>query len=112
MPWRLIVIILIGAAFIGFIGLNLDNRCDISFGFGLDFYQVPVFLTHLTAFVLGMALALPLAVSFRSKLRRGGKEAPRPPAREGASKKEKAGKIPAADTPVLPPSPGGDYGID
>ncbi|MDR1971948.1 MAG: hypothetical protein LBQ46_08490 [Treponema sp.] len=73
MPWRLVIFILIGVVCLAFTGLNLENRCDISFGFGITFSQVPVFLTAFSAFVLGMLLALPLAVSFRSKRRLGRK---------------------------------------
>jgi hypothetical protein len=52
--------------FLTFIGFNLENRCDISFVF-YTFSQVPVYLTAFSAFVLGLLLALPLVVSFRSR---------------------------------------------
>jgi uncharacterized integral membrane protein len=103
MPWRLLIFILIGAVFLSFIGFNLENRCDVSLGFHV-FSQVPVFLSALFAFVLGMVLALPLAVSFRPAARRKKKAEPLPPEASG-KKKNKAGE-------ALPPSPGGDYGID
>jgi uncharacterized integral membrane protein len=73
MPWRLLGFILLAAVFLAFIGFNLENRCDVSFGF-YTFSQVPVFLTAFFTLVLGMALALPLAISFRSKLRRAKRE--------------------------------------
>ncbi|MDR0399886.1 MAG: hypothetical protein LBH51_02975 [Treponema sp.] len=114
MPWRLVIIILIGAAFLGFIGFNLENRCDVSLGFTV-FSQIPVFLTALSAFVLGMVLTLPLVISFRAKSPRDEKDKALPlsfPFRGRAAKKEKAGKNSAADDPVKPPSPGGDHGIE
>jgi uncharacterized integral membrane protein len=108
MPWRLIVFIVIGAAFLGFIGFNLENRCDVSFGF-FTFSQVPVFLTTLSAFVLGMVLALPLVISFRSIARRNEKD---PPPKGRGRKKLKPGKSPAPEDPNQPPSPDSGYGID
>jgi uncharacterized integral membrane protein len=93
MPWRLIGFILIALAFLAFIGFNLENRCDISFGF-YTFSQVPVFFTAFFTFVLGMLLALPLVISFRSKSRRGeGKQAPRRslPEAKGKRKTEPGG---------------------
>jgi uncharacterized integral membrane protein len=75
MPWRLLGFILLALVFLAFIGFNLENRCDISFGF-YTFYQVPVFLTAFFTLVLGMVLALPLVISLRSKTRRAGREDP------------------------------------
>ncbi|MDR0642261.1 MAG: hypothetical protein LBG07_07370 [Treponema sp.] len=110
MPWRLIIFIIIAAAFLGFIGLNLENRCDVSLGFRV-FSQVPVFLSTLSAFILGMVLALPLAMSFRSAAR-GKKRAETTlfAGKSSGKKKNKAGEFAAGDE--SPPSPGGDYGID
>jgi hypothetical protein len=105
MPWRLLIFIVIGAAFLGFIGLNLENRCDISLGLH-TFSQVPVFLSTLSSFILGMALALPLAVSFRFRRKKTKRETL--PASGKGGKKDKAGEI-ASDSP---PSPGGDHGTD
>jgi uncharacterized integral membrane protein len=73
MPWRLIGCILIAAIFLGFIGLNLENRCDISLGF-YTFTQVPVFLSALASLLLGMLLALPLSIAFRRKPPKGKKK--------------------------------------
>jgi uncharacterized membrane protein YciS (DUF1049 family) len=103
MPWRLLVFIVIGAVFLGFIGFNLENRCDVSFGFYV-FSQVPVFLSTLFAFVLGLALAFPLAVSFRSASRRKKKAEPLLPG-GSVRKKDRAGEAAA------PLPPGGDHGI-
>ena len=61
MPWRLIVFVIIFAVFLAFITFNLENKCDISFGFKV-FRDVPVFHTIFTSFVLGLICALPLAI--------------------------------------------------
>jgi uncharacterized integral membrane protein len=104
MPWRLLIFIVIGAVLLGFIGFNLEveNRCDVSLLWFYTFHQVPIFLSTLFAFVLGMVLAFPLAISFRSAGRRKDKI---PPAKDSGKKKAKTGE-------AALPSPGGDYGID
>jgi len=58
MPWRLIVFIVVLGIFLAFIGFNLENRCDVSFGF-TEFSNVPVFFTVFTSFVLGLFCTLP-----------------------------------------------------
>jgi len=59
MPWRLIISIFIFALFLAFITFNLENKCDISFGF-FRITDVPVFLTVFASFALGLVCALPL----------------------------------------------------
>jgi len=59
---RLIVFIVVFAFFLAFIVLNLDHRCDISLGF-MTFKEIPVFLSSLFSFVLGMLFAVPLIFS-------------------------------------------------
>ena len=61
MPWRLIVLIVVCAILLGFIGLNLSNTCDISLGFKV-FHGVPVYLTVFCSFILGMVCSLPFIV--------------------------------------------------
>ena len=58
MPLRLIAVILCIGLLIVFIGINLDNTCDVSFGF-ITFKAVPVFLTILTSFTVGLLVSLP-----------------------------------------------------
>jgi len=58
-PWRLIIFIGIFAVFLVFISFNLENRCDISFGFA-RLSEVPVFITIFTSFVIGLLCAVPL----------------------------------------------------
>ena len=61
---RLIVFIVIFAVFLGFIVLNLNHKCDISFGFK-TFEEVPIFISIFVSFVIGMLVAIPMVFSFR-----------------------------------------------
>jgi uncharacterized integral membrane protein len=76
MLFRLIGFIVILAVLLAFIGFNLDNRCDISLIF-MEMKQVPVCLTVLVSFILGMLASVPFLISFAIR-----KKAPkeRPPA--------------------------------
>jgi uncharacterized integral membrane protein len=60
---RLIIFILIFALFLGFIVLNLDNKSDVSLGFK-TFAEIPVFLSSLVSFAVGLVFSVPLAFSF------------------------------------------------
>jgi uncharacterized integral membrane protein len=62
------------AVFLVFIGFNLDNKCDISFGF-TRLSEVPVFFTAFASFVLGLLASVPIAISIRlRKNRKQGQE--------------------------------------
>ena len=63
MLMRLIIIIVVFALLLAFIAFNLDdnNKCDISFGF-TTLLNIPVYLTILSSFVLGLLCALPFAI--------------------------------------------------
>ena len=63
---RLILVIIIFAFFLVFIVFNLDNKCDISFGLK-TIKDVPVFLSSLFSFVLGMMFTVPLVFSIGRK---------------------------------------------
>jgi len=67
----LIVFIAIFAVFLIFIMLNLDNKCDISFGF-TKIPQVPVFLSVSISFILGLICAIPLVLQLEKKHKEGG----------------------------------------
>jgi uncharacterized integral membrane protein len=116
MPWRLIGFILLLAVFLVFIIFNLDNTCDISFGFRV-IPQVPVYLTALFSFVLGLLWAIPSLVSLRIKMARIRKteraDAPPLPKRRGKKKNE---ALPELESPVPkidePYRKDGPYGID
>jgi uncharacterized integral membrane protein len=62
MPWRLIVFILIFIVLLAFITFNLENKCDISFGFA-KIAQAPVFLTVFMSFILGFLSTLPFIIT-------------------------------------------------
>ncbi|MCL2196958.1 MAG: hypothetical protein FWB77_05025 [Treponema sp.] len=66
MPWRLILTLVIFIIFVIFAAFNLDNRCNISFGFK-EFEQVPVFMTVFFSFVVGLICALPMVLHIRKK---------------------------------------------
>ncbi|HPY52865.1 MAG TPA: hypothetical protein VLZ44_04850 [Treponemataceae bacterium] len=58
MPWKLLgfVALLVFATI--FIGFNLEHRCDVSIGF-TTFKDVPIFLSLLIAFALGVLVMTP-----------------------------------------------------
>jgi uncharacterized integral membrane protein len=66
MPWRLIQFIVVFVIFFLFIVFNLENKCDISFGF-TKAKDIPVFLTLFSGFFVGMLCTLPFALRFRSR---------------------------------------------
>jgi hypothetical protein len=104
--WRLLGFILIFAVFLGFIVFNLDNRCNISFGFTVV-EDTPVFITAFVSFFAGMLCAVPFFASLRR--RKPGIPAAGVPA--GAGKKWGRGNK------TQPPAAGGQgqdgpYGID
>ena len=72
---RLLMFILFFAVFLAFIVLNIDNKCDISLGF-VAFSDIPVFLSSLFSFVLGMLFAVPLVFSLRKKTKNTGRADP------------------------------------
>ena len=108
MPWRLIGLIIILGIFLAFIAVNLDNKCNISFGFYTTKSEVPVFLTAFSSFVLGMLCAAPFIISFRvkRKVRAGKAEAARKAKKKGGKGEETgAGSEDGS-------SAGGPYGVN
>lgn len=61
MPWRLISFLLALGIITVFIGFNLDNVSDISFGFTI-LSDVPIFISLLVAFLTGALVMLPAAI--------------------------------------------------
>jgi uncharacterized membrane protein YciS (DUF1049 family) len=104
MPWRLIVFIIVLAVFLGFIGLNLSNTSNLSFGFK-EFTNVPVYLTIFISFALGLISSLPFIIfgSVKKRIKQG-KAAQ---AAKAAQAKEASGTS-AENTPAKT----GSYGID
>ena len=80
---RLIIFILFFAVFLCFIVLNLNNKSDVSLGF-TSFNDVPVFLSALFSFTLGLIFSVPLAFSFSKKKKpKGQPEVPDVPKAKG-----------------------------
>ena len=98
MSWKLLLFIVVLAIVLVFIGFNLDNRCDISVVF-MTFKDVPVVITILSAYILGLFSALVLAVRKKirkkspSTNRKGGDEPGIAQAEpEGSAKRDKSSK--------------------
>ncbi|MBN2510689.1 MAG: hypothetical protein JXB03_10445 [Spirochaetales bacterium] len=66
MPWRLFITLLLCTILIVFVGLNLDNRASISFGFYV-FHEVPVFVSMFVSFVCGALVILPFTFGRKGK---------------------------------------------
>ena len=67
MPWRLVMAVAAFVILLVFVSFNLDNKCDISFGFD-KIQDVPVFLTIFISFILGFLSTLPFVI--RAGIRR------------------------------------------
>lgn len=66
MPWKLILFILSVTLVTIFIGFNLENACNVSFGF-YTFQNVPIFMSILLAFAVGVFIMLPFTFGHRKK---------------------------------------------
>jgi len=97
---RLISFIFVFVVFLCFIMFNLPNKCDISFGF-TTIKDVPIFLSALSSFVLGMLVTVPMMLFRKKKPQVAELPEPRP------SKKAKLKSVP--DDIKKEDSP---YGID
>ncbi len=106
MPWKLVFYLVLLGLVLAFVGLNLGNTTDISFGF-VSFSDVPVFMSLFVAFFFGVAIALPAAIrtssrktrarSARTLSRREKKDAKR--AAKEEKKARKSAKRGNGDTP-------------
>jgi uncharacterized integral membrane protein len=87
---KMIGFIVIFAVFLVFIGFNLGNSCNISFGFRV-FNDVPVFITIFGSFVVGMICAIPFILSFRGrkKSKQGEADDSAPKVKKGFGKKSR-----------------------
>ncbi|MCL2093893.1 MAG: hypothetical protein FWH12_06830 [Treponema sp.] len=70
---RLVFFILVFAFFLAFIVFNLENKSDVSLGFR-TFQDVPVFLSVLFSFALGMLFAIPIFFSLSRRPKRPGRD--------------------------------------
>ena len=66
MPWKLILFILSVILVTIFIGFNLENACDVSLGVYV-FKDVPIFMSLLLAFALGVLIMLPFTFGHSKK---------------------------------------------
>lgn len=66
MPWKLILFILSVVLVTIFIGFNLTNACDVSLGV-YTFKNVPIFMSILLAFALGVFVMLPFTFGHSKK---------------------------------------------
>ncbi|MBO4704397.1 MAG: hypothetical protein J5647_01525 [Spirochaetaceae bacterium] len=61
MPWKLILFIIVIVFVAIFVGVNHANVCNISLIF-TEFQQVPVYITILVSFVVGILIMLPFTI--------------------------------------------------
>jgi len=61
MPWRMILFVIVIVIVAVFVGANHANACNISFIF-TEFQNVPVYITILISFVVGMLVMLPFTI--------------------------------------------------
>jgi uncharacterized integral membrane protein len=66
MPFRLFFLAVVMVLLVAFIGFNIENRCDVSFAF-YTLEDVPVVVTILSSFALGLVAALPFALRRRNR---------------------------------------------
>ena len=58
MPWKLVLFVIVIVIVALFVGVNHANVCNISFLF-TEFQNVPVYVTILVSFIIGMLIMLP-----------------------------------------------------
>ncbi len=66
MPIRLFFLVIVMVVLVTFIGFNVENRCDVSFAF-YTLENVPVVVTILASFALGLVASLPFALRSRRR---------------------------------------------
>lgn len=111
MPWRLILFAVFIVLLVAFVGVNLDNTCAVSLIF-VTYPDVPVYISILISFALGMIIMIPFTFGRRSSRQdtaRPEKSRPAYPKKAAGSASKKAGaaagSIPeeADDIPVARP---------
>ena len=118
---RLLAFIIVFALFLAFIVFNLENKCNVSFGFK-TFEDIPVFLTAFSSFVVGMLFAVPFVLSIGRRRRKKDEPFSSPPSggkkRRGLRNKAKDAEGNGSDN-VFSGSPADEikkenssYGID
>lgn len=66
MPWRFVGFLVLVLVVAGFVGLNLEQRTALSFGFA-KVEEVPVIVALLVAFVVGGFSSLPFVIRGRTR---------------------------------------------
>ena len=94
--FRLIAFFLVFAVFLVFIVLNLDNKCNVNFGFQL-FNDVPVYITVFVSIFTGMVFAIPFFAS--AKKRKGFSKLPAKPGKKNKNNNENNDEIPGVNGP-------------
>ena len=104
MPWKLVTLIIIMILAIVFVGFNLNNKGDISLVF-ISLKDVPVTLSTLSAYVLGLITALVLVLGKNRRIKE--KEAGSEPDEDELAEGEDAGALEAynADDASPPTQP-------
>jgi len=109
MPWKLIAFIVAVALILAFVGFNLENSADVSLVF-VTFTAVPVYVTMLTSFLLGLAVSIPFSFrSWRKRLPAAGTPAPtgepRGRGKSGAGKRARTDRDGAGEAGAEKPEP-------
>jgi len=95
MPIKLIGTIILLILVTIFAGVNLDNKCDITFVF-YTFKNIPVFMTVIISFAIGAILMLPFTLGRRKK-----KPCPKTDSKNTADTKEQPKQAPATESKTL-----------
>lgn len=89
MPWRLILFAIFLILLVCFVGVNLSNTCAVSLIF-VTYQDVPVYISILIAFALGMLIMIPFTFGKRSSPAQERPEKVKPAARKNGSAKKAA----------------------
>lgn len=95
MPFKLIGTIILLILVTIFAGVNLDNKCDITFVF-YTFKDIPVFMTVIISFAIGAILMLPFTLGRKKK-----KNCPKAESKNTVEVKEQAKQAPATESKTL-----------
>ena len=95
MPIKLIGTIILLILVTIFAGVNLDNKCDITFVF-YTFKDIPVFMTVIISFAIGAILMLPFTLGRKKK-----KNCPKAESKNTVEVKETPKQAPATESKTL-----------
>ncbi len=69
MPWKVIYFLIIVLLFGLFAGFNMKNTSDINLIFW-KFQQIPIYISNLFSFLVGVVIILPFFIGSRKKLKK------------------------------------------